>query len=281
MANSIVDSILNQVPIQVTSSMAARLGGSESAVLSGLWTSIAATLGGLASRSEDRGFMDQISNLVTQSNQQSTLGTMIANPASGVEGSQVAEQGSKLASLLFGDQQSKIEQLVGRESGLGAPAGSRLMSLAVPVTAGFLSQQIRDRGLSVSSFASLVSSEGSKIQGLLPAGLGVLLSGFTVPSMSRKATEAAAGNGEGRKIFFILIALVAVGLVAWLGSHIWNPSQPAPVAPVETAAPAPGPLGHSQAARWHRAQYPATGYREQTDGLPGRPVEACRSDNVV
>ncbi len=243
MESSIVDSILSRVPAQVTSSLAERLGGSEYAVSSGLGTSIAATLGGLANRAGDQGFMSQIFNLINGFTTQSAL---ITSLVSGAEGLQVTEQGSRLASLLFGIQQSKIEQLIGRESGMGATAGGRLLSLGVPLTAGYLAQQIRDRGLSASSFASLVSLEGSKIQAMLPAGFATLLSGFTVPLMARKVTVNVGSEREGRKLSLVLIALVAIGLVAWLVSRGCNKSQSVAVAPAETEsspAPVPAPLG--------------------------------------
>ncbi len=244
MASSIVDLILDQVPAPVTSSLATRFGGSEPAVLTGLWTSIATILGGLANHAGDPSFMTQIFNQVRGLNLQSGLGAL-TNLVSGTGATEVSEQGSKLASLLFGDHQSKIAQFIGHESGLGALAGGRLMSLAAPLTAGYLGQQVLDRGLSASSFASFISTEGSKLQGMMPAGLGSLLSSFSLPSVARVTPAKAADSRGGPSKVLLLIALLALGLIAWLVSRGCNHSETAaPAAPAETT-PSPASLSSS------------------------------------
>lgn len=246
MANTMIDSIMGLVTPQVTSALASRLGGSATAVQSGLGTTIAALIGGLANRTGDSGLMSQIFHLISGSNMQGVLSSL-PSLASGAGGGQVAEQGSRLTSMLFGGQQSAIESLIGRQSGLGAGAGSALMSMAAPLLTGFLGQQIRDRGLNLSSFSSLISSEGSKVQSMLPAGLGSLLSGAAVPPVT-SAVVPAGTSGGGKRGLWVLLAIVALALLAWLISRGCN-KTPAPAAPAEVAtpapapAPAPGPLG--------------------------------------
>ncbi len=257
MANSIVESIMSLVTPQLAGSLASKLGASPTTVQSGLGTSIAALLGGLASRAGDSGFIGQIFNMVSGSNSQSILSSL-PNLISGT-GGPVAEQGSKLTSMLFGGQQSKVEGLIGQQSGLGAGAGSMLLSLAAPLVTGFLGQQIREKNLNASSFANLLSSEGSKIQGMLPAGLGSLLGGGTVAAATGAATSAIgnkaqavvpAKGGGGMKALLAILGIILLALIAWFASRGCNKPQPAPTAPAETAAPAPvpaapaaGPLG--------------------------------------
>lgn len=119
------------------------------------------------------------------------------------------------------------------------------MSLAAPLTAGFLGQQIRDRGLTPSSFSSLIHAEASNLQGLLPAGMGSLLSGAGIPSLVSAAPERPGGGGMKRLL--LLIAVLVLGLIAWLVSRGCNKPQNAPAAPAQTAMSAPtpttGPLG--------------------------------------
>jgi outer membrane protein OmpA-like peptidoglycan-associated protein len=243
MSNSMVDTIMNMVPAQVTEPLAARLGGSPGAVQSGLGTSVATLLGGIANRAGDSGFMSQVFNLVGGSNTQGILNHLPNLAAGAGASSHAMEQGLRLRSLLFGGQQASLENVIGRQTGLGAAAGSELMSLAAPLTMGFLGQQIRDRGLTPASFASLISAESSKLQGLLPAGLGSFLSGVPTPSLA--ATVPAGTGGGGMKGLLILIGLLLLGLVAWVVSRGCNKPQSAPAAPAQVAAPAPaaGPLG--------------------------------------
>jgi OOP family OmpA-OmpF porin len=238
---AIVDSIMNLLTRQVTTSLADRLGASPAAVQTGIGTSVAALLAGIANRAGDSSFVSQVFNLVKSSNTQDILNTL-PNLASGAGASSPAtQQGLKLSSLLLGDQQSSIENFIGRQSGLTADAGRELMSLAAPLTAGFLGQQIRDTALTSSSFANMIRSEAFKIQGFLPAGLPNLLSAVSVPAAFGTA-KATAGEGGGRKLILTLLALLLLALIAWLASRGCNKSEPAPAPPAEAVTPASAPV---------------------------------------
>ena len=238
---AIVDSIMNLLTRQVTTSLADRLGASPAAVQTGIGTSVAALLAGIANRAGDSSFVSQVFNLVKSSNTQDILKTL-PNLASGAGASSPAtQQGLKLSSLLLGDQQSSIENFIGRQSGLTADAGRDLMSLAAPLTAGFLGQQIRDTGLTSSSFANMIRSEAFKIQGFLPAGLPNLLSAVSIPAVLGTA-KATDGEGGGRKLILTLIGLLLLALIAWLASRGCNKSEPAPAPPAEAVTPASAPV---------------------------------------
>jgi outer membrane protein OmpA-like peptidoglycan-associated protein len=232
---------MNLLTRQVTTSLADRLGASPAAVQTGIGTSVAALLAGIANRAGDSSFVSQVFNLVKSSNTQDILKTL-PNLASGAGASSPAtQQGLKLSSLLLGDQQSSIENFIGRQSGLTADAGRDLMSLAAPLTAGFLGQQIRDTGLTSSSFANMIRSEAFKIQGFLPAGLPNLLSAVSIPAVLGTA-KATDGEGGGRKLILTLIGLLLLALIAWLASRGCNKSEPAPAPPAEAVTPASAPV---------------------------------------
>jgi OmpA-OmpF porin, OOP family len=218
---AIVDSIMNLLTRQVTTSLAERLGASPSAVQAGLGMSVGALLAGIANRAGDSGFVSQVFNLAKSADTQNILNTL-PNLASGAAASSpTMEQGLKLSSLVLGDQQSHIEDFIGRQSGLTVDAGRELMSLAAPLTVGFLGHQIRGTGFTSSSFADIIRSEASTIQGFLPAGLPNLLSAVSVPATLGIAETTARDRG-GRKVLFALIALLLLGLIAWLVSRGCN-----------------------------------------------------------
>jgi Bacterial protein of unknown function (DUF937) len=252
---TIVDSILNLLTRQVTSSLADRLGASPSAVHTGIGTSVAALLAGIANRTGDSVFVSQVFNLLKGANTQNILNTL-PNLASGAAASSpTMKQGLDLSSLVLGGQQAHIENFIGRQSGLTVEAGRELMSLAAPLTAGFLGNQIRDAGLNSSSFAVMIRAEASRIQGFLPAGLPNLLSALSIPAALGTA-ETTARNGGGRKLIYSLIGLLLLALIAWLLSRGCNESEPAPAAPAGAVSPAPAPapatavgaLGNSSSA---------------------------------
>jgi OOP family OmpA-OmpF porin len=235
---TIVDSILNLLTRQVTSSLADRLGASPSAVHTGIGTSVAALLAGIANRTGDSVFVSQVFNLLKGANTQNILNTL-PNLASGAAASSpTMKQGLDLSSLVLGGQQAHIENFIGRQSGLTVEAGRELMSLAAPLTAGFLGNQIRDAGLNSSSFAVMIRAEASRIQGFLPAGLPNLLSALSIPAALGTA-ETTARNDGGRKLIYALIGLLLLALIAWLLSRGCNESEPAPAAPAGAVSPAP------------------------------------------
>jgi hypothetical protein len=212
---AIVESIMNLLTRQVTSSLAERLGASPSDVLMGFGSSVAALLAGISSRAGDSGFVIQVFRMVKTADTQDILDTL-PNLASGAGGSFSAmELGSKLSSLLLRGQQSHVEDLIGDQYDLAAGGGSELMSLAAPLTAGFLGYRIRDSGLTPSGFADMMRYEATKIQAFLPLGFPRMLCPVSIPATLTTA-GANAGEGKGRKVGYTLVGLLLLALIAWL-----------------------------------------------------------------
>jgi outer membrane protein OmpA-like peptidoglycan-associated protein len=117
------------------------------------------------------------------------------------------------------------------------------MSLAAPLTAGFLGHEIRDRGLTPSAFAEMIRYEAAKVQGFLPLGFPRALSPVSIPGTLTTA-EATAGEGMGRKVGYTLLGLLLLALIAWLVSRGWNNPESVPASAVEIgpATPALGLL---------------------------------------
>jgi len=188
--------------------------------------------------------VSQVFQLVKTADTQNILDTL-PNLASGTGASSPAmEMGSKLCSLLLRGQQSHVEDLIGHQSGVAAGAGRELMSLAAPLTAGFLGHEIRDTGLTPSRFAEMIRYEAAKIQGFLPLGFPRALSPVSIPGTLTTA-EATAGEGMGKKVGYTLLGLLLLALIAWLVSRGWNNPESVPASAVEVgpATPALGLLG--------------------------------------
>jgi OOP family OmpA-OmpF porin len=240
---AIVEAIMNLLTRQVTSSLAERLGVSAPDVQMGIGSSVAALLAGIASRTGDSGFVSQVFQMVKAADTQNILDTL-PNLASGAAApSRAMELGSKLSSLLLRGQQSHVEELIGLQSVLAAGAGREFMTLAAPLTAGFLGHEIRGTGLTPSAFADMMRREAAKIQGFLPLGFPRALSPVPIPGTSTTAA-ATAGESIGRKVGYTLMGLLLLALIAWLVSRGWsNPAPAAPAGEVGPAAPALGLLG--------------------------------------
>lgn len=212
---AIVDSIMNLLTRQVTSSLAERLGASPLDVQMGLGSSIAALVAGISSRAGDAGFVTQVFQMVKGADTQKIL-EILPSLASGTHASSpVVELGSKLSTLLLRGQQSHVEELIGDQSGLAAGAGGELMSLAAPLTAGFLGYQIRDSGLTPSAFAEMMRREAVKIRGFLPLGFPRILSPVSTPA-TLTTKKVPAGEGIRRKVGYTLVGLLILALMTWL-----------------------------------------------------------------
>jgi hypothetical protein len=212
---AIVESIMNLLTRQVTTSLAERLGASPSDVQIGLGSSVASLLAGISSRAGDSGFVNQVFQMVKAADTQNIL-EILPNLASGTGTSSPAvELGSKLATMLLRGQQSQVEDLIGDQSGLAAGAGGELMSLAAPLTAGFLGYQIRDTGLTPSAFAGMMRHEAVKIRGFLPLGFPRILSPVSTPA-TLTTGKVTAGEGIGRKVGYTLVGLLILALMTWL-----------------------------------------------------------------
>jgi OmpA-OmpF porin, OOP family len=244
---AIVEAIMNLLTRQVTSSLADRLGVSPPDVQMGIGSSVAALLAGIASRAGDSGFVSQVFQMVKAADTQNILDTL-PNLASGAAASSRAvELGSKLSTLLLRGQQSHVEEMIGLQSVLTAGAGREFMTLAAPLTAGFLGHEIRGTGLTPSAFANMIRREAAKIQSFLPLGFPRALYPVPIPNTLTKP-PATAGEGIGRKVGYTLIGLLLLGLIAWLVSHKWSGPERAPAtsaAEVGPATPALGVIGES------------------------------------
>jgi OOP family OmpA-OmpF porin len=239
---AIVEAILNLLTRQVTSSLAERLEVSPPDVQMGIGSSVAALLAGIASRAGDSRFVSQVFQMVKAADTQNILDAL-PNLASGTgASSRVMELGSRLSSLLLRGQQSHVEELIGLQSVLATGAGREFMSLAAPLTAGFLGHEIRDTGLTPSAFADMIRREAAKIQGFLPLGFPRALSPVPIPG-TLTTPAATAGESVGRKVGYTLIGLLLLALIAWLVSRGWRSPESAPAGEVGLATPALGLLG--------------------------------------
>ncbi len=242
MANTIIDSIMSQVPQQAISALAARFGVSNGAAATGLGTSAAAVLASLASRSNDTGLMQQ---LIQHSGDvlHSGVLTDLTSVAGGQSVPSGVHTGASFISNLFGSQLGPVENAVAKAAGLPASAGAGLTAVAGPAVLGFLGQQISSRGLSASSLGSWLAGEAANLRSLLPSGLGSLLTGggaIASGVASRATTEvrkiATEPEAKGFNWLLPLLGLLLLAVIAWLLLRGCK-SEPAP-APVTVTAPA-------------------------------------------
>jgi outer membrane protein OmpA-like peptidoglycan-associated protein len=189
-------------------------------VLRAFETTIGAMVSGLATKLGQSGSARQLLDLINSPANDSH----ILENASSLVGVQPADGvGSKLISMLFGNNLSAITDTIGSVTGLRRGTAASLMSLGAPLLLGSLVQRLRQGGMDSSRLTKFVSDEAAGIQASLPRGVPALLaSGLeTVPPVASAVMPEVAPEKDRRSIWpFLLPALlVLLGLIWWFNSQ--------------------------------------------------------------
>ncbi len=136
MSDSLFGSLLSMLDKNTVGEVANALGQPEHSVARGMESSIAALLGGMASKSGDPGALRSVLDTVPAS-----AGTVSWSQIAGsiAPGSSLMAAGRQALSTLFGSGETAVTSEIGRESGLPSSTASSLLAMAAPVVMSFLS----------------------------------------------------------------------------------------------------------------------------------------------
>jgi outer membrane protein OmpA-like peptidoglycan-associated protein len=217
MASQLMDSILGMVTPEIKQSLAARLGDSPQAVQSGLTTATAATLGGLASRAGDSGFLSQIMGLLGGGNTQNILGSLSSIASGGPTGG-VGDLVNKFLPMIFGSNQGQIASAISQQAGLGAGSGLGILKMAAPLVLGYLGKLHSAGSLNASSLGNMLKAEAPNLQSYLPGGLGNLVSnaGATATHAVSAVGSGAAAAASSSSRWLVPLAIIAALILAWI-----------------------------------------------------------------
>jgi OmpA-OmpF porin, OOP family len=182
------------------SNIAARLGESDVSVSRGLHAGVTSVLAGLVARTGDTGLMRQVYDLA--SNREGEINTTFDLTTTlgkaDAAGSSTSAVASRLLSGVFGGRLSDVDGIVTRAAGFEKPSsGASIVALAVPIVLGFLGPRIRERGLELSAFTSMLASQRDTVLDAAPVGIRGLVDsdpgsvGADWPPNGRRAPVAA------------------------------------------------------------------------------------------
>ena len=217
MAGSIVESVMSLLGPNVTGPIASQLGESTESVRRGLEGGSAAILSGAAAKVDEPGFMGQLFGMITNpGNTPGALSSLISNPDAvvpGVQGSTIADLGSRFLSSIFGSRLPAVTDAVGQSAGIAGSKAGTLMSMAAALVLGGLGQHVRENGSSAADLANKLKSEAVGLTRFLPAGLSSLLGG--VPSYAAAAAAPVAVAKAGNRWLWptVLLAVLLLGLL--------------------------------------------------------------------
>lgn len=215
---TMLDSILGMVTPEMKQALASRLGEPAQSVQTGLGTATAATLGGLANKAGDSGFLSQILGLLGGGAGGNILGNLSSILSSGPSGA-TSDLVNKFLPLVFGSQQGQVASAISQQTGLSSASGTGLLKVAAPLVLGYLAKMQSAGSLNVSSLGSMLKAEAPSLQSFLPSGLlsGAASAVSATAGRAASAVQAGVGAATTRNSRWIVpLAIIGALLLAWL-----------------------------------------------------------------
>lgn len=249
---TLMDSILGMVTPEMKQALASRLGESPHAVQGGLGTATAATLAGLASKSNDSGFLSQITGFLGGSTGQNLVSSLPSLATTGPTGG-VNDLVNRFLPLVFGTQQNQVANAISQQSGVGSGSGLSLLKMAVPLVLGYFAKLHSAGSLTTSSLGNMLRAEAPSLQSYLPTGL------FSSATSTASATASRAASAVHERVgavapgprWLVPLAILGALLLAWLIIRSMSgPREPVQTAANVTTTPAPATTPADMTARW-------------------------------
>lgn len=224
MPDSMFGSLLNMLDKQSVGDVAHALGQPEQSVARGMESSVAAMLGGLASKSEDSGALRKILDIVPSTSgavSWSQIASGVADP-----NSSLMAMGKRLLPALFGSGEQAVTSGISGQSGLSSGAISTLLSMAAPVVMSFISKRVRDGGMTMGGLGTALQRESATIKSALPAGLSELFWPRTETVAAAASPVVAQAVQKGTSFNWLpVLAIAGLGLgLLWFLGHARRPS---------------------------------------------------------
>ncbi len=189
MEGSVADSLLKRLSSalqpSVLENVAGQLGERKEAVSRGIELSTAALLGGLSRKSDDPDTMREVIDLAVKTPANAVASGVTAGQLTNPDSSYLASSKRFLSSLFGGSQDNGVNSIA-RESGLRPGTAWTVMALAAQSVLSSIGTRVRDEGMTTSSLAGLLRSEGPSLRTLAPAGV---YNAFASPSFGVEARD--------------------------------------------------------------------------------------------
>jgi outer membrane protein OmpA-like peptidoglycan-associated protein len=219
MSINLLDVIKNQVTGELSKQASSFLGESESTVTSALGSMMPALLGSVIQKSSTpsgaQGLMDMIGKLDLDS--LGNIAGLFGGGASNVNG--LLNSGGGIIESLLGNKSNGVIDLISNLSGMKSGSTSSLLKLAAPFLMGIIGKQIKGKGISF--LTDMLSGQKGAVNAALPAGLGSLLNFADfggAPKVNTNFNTNTTSGGGNNWMKWLLPALLALGLIYWLGT---------------------------------------------------------------
>jgi OmpA-OmpF porin, OOP family len=257
MPDTMLSSLSSSLNLSTREEIARLLGESEQAVARGLEFATSAVFDGLHRQTGQSDVMRQVIDLASKA--PADVGATLNASQLGNPNSPLILGGKKFLSSLLGQGQEATLTKMGRESGLRPTSAATVLALAAQSVLSFIGARVRNEGMTATSLATFLHSEGSAVrEGSAaefhepPAAPRVTAPTETVTTRRVEIDPVVAQTVQKERsiwLWLLPLLLILAGLLLWF---LFRP-RPAPVAeapaplpaaaPVATVAPATPDLG--------------------------------------
>ena len=159
MPDTLLSSLSSTLKLTTREEIARFLGESEPAVSRGLEFATSAVFEGLHRLTGQSDIMRQVIDLASKA--PADIGAALSTGQLGNPNSPLILGGKKLLSAVLGQGQDATLSAMGRESGLRPTSAATVLALAAQSVLSFLGARVRNEGMTATSLATFLHSEGS------------------------------------------------------------------------------------------------------------------------
>jgi outer membrane protein OmpA-like peptidoglycan-associated protein len=240
MAEPLLTRLTSSIQPSTMSQVATRLGVPEQSVSRGLALSAATVFAAMASKSADRGVMQQV--IDTASRTPADAITTGVNTGQFTDtASSLMTSGRSFLSSMFGGSSNWAADLIGREAGLGAGATATMMGLGAHSLLNYIGSRVREGSMNASSLATFLNGEMPAMRKLLPASFDDAFRTYFPRTETRtldlNPVVAQAVQKEHSFMPWLAAAVILAGALVygWYGLRHSRMMEPLPSRPIGTS----------------------------------------------
>jgi hypothetical protein len=271
MPDTLLSSLSSTLKLTTREEIARFLGESEPAVSRGFEFATSAVFDGLHLQSGQSDIMRQVIDLASKA--PADVGAALNASQLGNPNSPLILGGKKFLSSVLGEGQEATLSEMGRESGLRATSAATVLALAAQSVLSFIGARVRNDGLTATSLATFLHSEGSAVRTgsasefhQAPADPRVTAPTENVTTRRIEIDPVIAQTVQKERsvwLWLLPLLLILAGLLLWFLFRPRSASVAEVPAPPPAAAPIAPPAGSGKlctppTGRRHDAEHSGT-----------------------
>ncbi|MFY9840832.1 MAG: DUF937 domain-containing protein [Xanthobacteraceae bacterium] len=195
MATNLVSLVMQFLTPDMIGRVATALGFDRSKVQSAIEAAVPGLLAAFNDVSTEPGGAQKLADTAKQ--QVGSLGNFTSVLAAGGQSSLLEKGSQMLSSLVGGQNQNMLTDVISRFTGLGQSRSGSLLGMLAPIVMGTVAHHLGTTGgLDANGIANLFASQRNNIAAAMPAGLGSMLSGTGMLNSLGDAAHMATSAGS-------------------------------------------------------------------------------------